>query len=188
MLACSTGRRTQNEPSVAVHPAKPDVVVAGSNDYCAEMTNGVGNVWAGYYRSANGGQTWSNSLVPGYPTDASAAGRASPTQGVCASVLDAMAATALDRHDQAEAGRLVDALMSLAARGDMRELVVRAHLHRSRLGDPTALASARLLAAGIDNPALVPLLDDHHDRGRLEAQASLDRLAHQLRTRGSSTE
>jgi hypothetical protein len=88
MLACSTGRRTQNEPSVAVHPGKPDVVVAGSNDYCAEMTNGNGNVWAGYYRSTNGGQTWTNSLVPGYPTDASAAGRASPTQGVCAAAGD----------------------------------------------------------------------------------------------------
>jgi hypothetical protein len=25
-----------------VHPATPDVVVAGSNDYCAEMTNGNG--------------------------------------------------------------------------------------------------------------------------------------------------
>ena len=55
--------------------------------------------------------------------------------------------------------RLVDALASLAARGDMRELVVRAHLHRSRLGDSSALATARLLAAGIDNPALAPLLD-----------------------------
>ena len=84
---------------------------------------------------------------------------------VCAHVLDAVIATALARHDQAEAGRLVDALMSLAARGDMRELVVRAHLHRSRLGDPTAQASARLLAAGIDNPALVPLLDDHQPQG-----------------------
>jgi hypothetical protein len=41
----------------------------------------------------------------------------------------------------------------------MRELVVRAHLHRGRLGDPAALASARLLAAGIDNPALDRLLD-----------------------------
>jgi hypothetical protein len=41
----------------------------------------------------------------------------------------------------------------------MRELVVRAHLHRSRLGDPTALASARLLGAAIDNPALARLVD-----------------------------
>jgi DNA-binding SARP family transcriptional activator len=73
-------------------------------------------------------------------------------------VLDAMIATALDRHDQAEAGRLVDTLALLAARGEMRELVVRAHLHRTRMGDPTALAAARLLAGGIDNPALAGLL------------------------------
>jgi hypothetical protein len=88
MLACSTGRRTQNEPSVAVHPAKPNVVVAGSNDYCAEMTNGSGNVWPGYYRSTDGGRTWGNSLVPGYATDTSPAGRASPTQGICTAAGD----------------------------------------------------------------------------------------------------
>jgi DNA-binding SARP family transcriptional activator len=80
-------------------------------------------------------------------------------QWVRAYVLDAMVGFALDRDDEAEARRLVDALASLAARGDMRELVVRAQLHRGRLGDPAALASARLLAAGIDNPALTPLLD-----------------------------
>ena len=62
----------------------------------------------------------------------------------------------------AEAARLVDALATLAARGDMRELVVRAQIHRSRLGDPSALATARLLATDIDNPALAPLLDGHH--------------------------
>ena len=43
----------------------------------------------------------------------------------------------------------------------MRELVVRAHLHRSRLGDPSALATARMLAADIDNPVLDPLLNGH---------------------------
>jgi hypothetical protein len=80
-------------------------------------------------------------------------------QWVRAYVLDASATTALDRHDEGEARRLVELLASLAARGDMRELVVRAHLHRGRLGDPTALASARLLADGLDNPALTRLLD-----------------------------
>jgi hypothetical protein len=83
-------------------------------------------------------------------------------QWVSAHVLDAVVGAALDDHDEAEAARLVDALASLAARGDMRELVVRAHLHRSRLGDPSALATARLLATDIDNPALAPLLDGHH--------------------------
>jgi hypothetical protein len=43
----------------------------------------------------------------------------------------------------------------------MRELVVRAQIHRSRLGDPSALATARILATSIDNPALAPLLNGH---------------------------
>jgi hypothetical protein len=88
MASCSTGRRTQNEPSVAVDPRNPAIMVAGSNDYCAEIENGSGNVWAGYYRSTNGGATWSNSLVPGYPADESAAGTASPTHGSCAAAGD----------------------------------------------------------------------------------------------------
>jgi hypothetical protein len=88
MASCSTGRRTQNEPSVAVNPRNPAIVVAGSNDYCAEIENGSGNVWAGYYRSENGGATWSNSLVPGYPADESEAGTESPTHGSCAAAGD----------------------------------------------------------------------------------------------------
>jgi DNA-binding SARP family transcriptional activator len=80
-------------------------------------------------------------------------------QWVRAYVLDTMAGVALDGGDEAQARRLVDTLAALAARSEMRELVVRAQLHRGRLGDPTALASARMLAAGIDNPALTPLLD-----------------------------
>jgi hypothetical protein len=88
MLSCSTGRRSQNEPSVAVDPRNALVVVAGSNDYCAEIENGSGNVWAGYYRSTDGGATWANSLVPGYPADASEAGTATPTKGSCAAAGD----------------------------------------------------------------------------------------------------
>lgn len=42
MMSCSTGRRTQNEPSVAVDPRSPDVMVAGSNDYCAEISERIG--------------------------------------------------------------------------------------------------------------------------------------------------
>jgi len=51
-------------------------------------------------------------------------------------------------------------LATLAARCDLRELVVRAHVHRYRLGEATALPAARLLADGIDNPGLIHLLDD----------------------------
>jgi hypothetical protein len=88
LLSCSTGRRTQNEPSVAVDPRTPLVLVAGSNDYCAEIQNGSGNLWAGYYRSTDGGATWTDSLVPGYPADTSAAGTASPAHGSCAAAGD----------------------------------------------------------------------------------------------------
>jgi hypothetical protein len=52
-------------------------------------------------------------------------------QWVSAYVLDTIIGTALDHHDETQAAPLVDALASLAARGGMRELVVRAHLHRA---------------------------------------------------------
>ena len=81
MTACSEGRRQQNEPTVAVDPSSPNVVVAGANDYCAAIVNG--EVWSGYYRSEDGGTTWTNSLVPGYPDDTSPSGEASPVHGTC---------------------------------------------------------------------------------------------------------
>jgi hypothetical protein len=81
MTRCSEGRRQQNEPTVAVDPSDTDVVVAGANDYCAAIVNG--EVWSGYYRSEDGGTTWTNSLVPGYPDDSSVSGEASPVHGTC---------------------------------------------------------------------------------------------------------
>jgi hypothetical protein len=91
--ACSTGRRSQNEPTVAVNPHNTQVVVAGANDYCAQIVNG--DVWTGYYRSTDGGSTWRDSLVPGYPADTSAAGGASPVHGTCGAAGDP--AQAFDR-------------------------------------------------------------------------------------------
>lgn len=79
-------------------------------------------------------------------------------QWVRAYVLDTMVEAALDAGDRARAEPLAATLARLAARCDMREFVVRAALHRHRLGDPAALASARLLGADIDNPALARLL------------------------------
>ena len=61
--------------------AQHQVVVAGANDYCAAIVNG--DTWAGYYRSTDGGSSWQDSLVPGYPDDSSAAGLASPAHGSC---------------------------------------------------------------------------------------------------------
>jgi DNA-binding SARP family transcriptional activator len=79
-------------------------------------------------------------------------------QWVSAYVLDAMVGTALDGGEPDRARTLASSLASLAARCDMREMVVRAHVHQHRLGDGTALAAARLLAADIDNPALMELM------------------------------
>jgi ATP/maltotriose-dependent transcriptional regulator MalT len=53
-----------------------------------------------------------------------------------------------------DARERVAELELLAAHGDMRELVVRAALHRARLGDRSGVESARLLSEAIENPAL----------------------------------
>lgn len=71
-----SGERQQNEPTVAVNPLNTLYMTAGANDYCAVQT--IGDAWAGFYYSSDGGATWANSLLPGYPTDTSTAGQASP--------------------------------------------------------------------------------------------------------------
>jgi len=75
---CGTNKRQQNEPSTAVEPANTKNIVAGSNDYCT--VPGAGGTWTGFYHSTNGGQSWTDSLLPGYPTDSSPEGKASPLQ------------------------------------------------------------------------------------------------------------
>src|SRR5919108_1296430 len=49
---CSTGRRQQNEPSVAVDPSSPNVVVAGGEDHRPAVVNEEG--LAGGYRLEGG--------------------------------------------------------------------------------------------------------------------------------------
>jgi hypothetical protein len=76
LSACSVSRGRQNEPAVAVDPRNPAVVVGSSNDYCGVFAAngtfiGPGVVWLGYYRSQNGGSSFTSSLVPGYPGDTS---------------------------------------------------------------------------------------------------------------------
>ena len=67
--------------------------------------------------------------------------------------LEALAGVAI-ADGAADAHELVAELETVAGRGDLRELVVRAALHRARLGDPAGLEPARLLGEAIDNPAL----------------------------------
>ena len=74
---CSQAFGRQNEPSVAVDPRNPNILIGSSNDYCGvyATTDGAGNptgpIWLGYYRSENGGASFQSSLVPGYPGDPS---------------------------------------------------------------------------------------------------------------------
>jgi DNA-binding SARP family transcriptional activator len=78
---------------------------------------------------------------------------ADPYVWVHAFCLDALAAV-LVADGAPDAGERVGELERLAARGDYRELVVRAALHRARLGDPGGIDAARLLGEAIDNPLL----------------------------------
>jgi hypothetical protein len=81
---CSRSRGRENEPSLAINPRDSRVMIGSSNDYCAvyndgEDTNGApipsGPIWLGYYRSENTGESFTSSLVPGYPGDHSQLGR-----------------------------------------------------------------------------------------------------------------
>ncbi len=73
---CTISHGRQNEAAVAVDPRNTSVLLGSSNDYCAVYNRGipagaVGPIWLGYYRSLNGGGSWTSSLVPGYPDDTS---------------------------------------------------------------------------------------------------------------------
>jgi len=78
ITTCGTNRRQQNEPTAAIDPAATNVITSGSNDYCTVEL--AGGTWAGFYRSTDGGTSWTDSLLPGYPTDNSPEGLASPLQ------------------------------------------------------------------------------------------------------------
>src|SRR5437899_7758392 len=73
---CTISHGRQNEPAVAVDPRNTSLLLGSSNDYCAVYNKGipagaVGPIWLGYYRSLDGGGSWTSSLVPGYPDDSS---------------------------------------------------------------------------------------------------------------------
>jgi DNA-binding SARP family transcriptional activator len=82
---------------------------------------------------------------------------ADPYEWMHGHVLDASASFSIDVED-AEPSEIVAVLGALADRTGMRELAVRAHLHKARLGVQGALDAARLLGSEIDNPALAELL------------------------------
>ncbi len=76
LARCGTDRRMQNEATLAIDPRNRPVWASGSSDYCTGPT--AGDAWAGFYRSADGGATWADSLLPGYNGDTSSQGTSSP--------------------------------------------------------------------------------------------------------------
>ncbi len=68
--------RQQVEPTIAVDPRNPSIIVAGAQDY--RLLAAGGHRWHGYYRSSDGGSTWSQGLLPGFLGDSSPQGISSP--------------------------------------------------------------------------------------------------------------
>ncbi len=83
----------QNEPSIAASTRNPLHLLAGSNDYRTVDIPGLctidpitgkciepetGDAWLGLFKSRDGGQRWTSTLLPGYPQDQSPAGLESP--------------------------------------------------------------------------------------------------------------
>jgi len=72
--------RQSNETTTAFSPVDPNIIAVGANDY--RMVTVTGDVWFGLYLSDNSGASWFNTFVPGFPSDTSAAGLASPLLGL----------------------------------------------------------------------------------------------------------
>ena len=82
-------RRQGNEPYSVIDPTNPDHVYAGWNDYClTDLAAG----WQGFAYSLDGGESWTNSIVPGYPQDTSSEGTESPLFGTHTDAGDPIAA------------------------------------------------------------------------------------------------
>ena len=73
-------------------------------------------------------------------------------------VLDTAIELGLEAGEDEQTPQLIRALGALAARTEMRELVVRSLAHAARIGQAGALDSARMLAVEIENPTLETLL------------------------------
>ena len=99
-----------------------------------------------------------------------------------ARLLDAACSVAPPGASAVDRGRL-DRLTEVAARGNMRDLLARAHLHRARLGSPADLSAARVIAAGVDDPRLSARVGDHAD-GRPASSAGAGAGAQRSRSSG----
>src|ERR1051326_4521521 len=79
----------QNEPSIAVSTRNPQHLLAGANDYRTVDVpfdpdtddEKKGDAWAGIFKSSDGGNSWTSTLLPGFPQDNSPQGINSPIHG-----------------------------------------------------------------------------------------------------------
>lgn len=76
----------QNEPSLAVSSRNDQHLMGAANDYRTVDLPGLvdkatGDAWLGIFKSFDGGQTWTSTLLPGYPQDTTAVGLTSPLKG-----------------------------------------------------------------------------------------------------------
>src|SRR5207245_10730423 len=64
---CNPGMETaQNETTIAANPGDPSNLVAGANDYrLYEPSEHRYHASGGFYRSTDGGRSWSEGFVPG---------------------------------------------------------------------------------------------------------------------------
>lgn len=60
------GSERINEHTITSEPDNSDHLIAGANDYNSGLS---GYAWVGYYSSEDGGGTWENDYIPGYPGD-----------------------------------------------------------------------------------------------------------------------
>ena len=76
--------QSQENPSVAISPVDPSILAVVANDARMFVPPPLA-LWIGLYVSIDGGATWFNTFIPGFRTDTSPAGLASPLRGFASS-------------------------------------------------------------------------------------------------------
>jgi hypothetical protein len=76
--------QSQQNPSLAISPVDPSILAVVANDARMFIPPPLA-LWMGLYVSIDGGATWFNTFIPGFRTDTSPGGLASPFRGFASS-------------------------------------------------------------------------------------------------------